>query len=419
MLDRVGVRDAEQVVDERARAGAARGDPDAHVPYVVHDLGDGEEVRGEAVVGDDVQLVVHPLPVLPAARHPVVAAPHHARRRPGGERPLGGAPAGTDQVRFGEVDGAHAEVVLGVDQALGGRGPGLLQQTVGGVAPETRGLDDPLGGVPHGTGVLEPGLTGVQFLAGADRDQAAGGVQDVGDLALAGVGVADGVGEHRPDALLGGEAHGAGGQPQGAGAGALAAVPDGLQAQGVAVDLPPGGEEPGRAVGAARGEGAADVGVGAEQDGQPVGVVVGPGQQRAALGRVGGGDQAAQVGPAAGAVAGEEGHPCGRLVDEGAAAHGDAAPVPAYGGVRAAGFRLGGRDRQLRAEQGADARLRAGLGEADRAREGVAVGEGEGVHAPLEGALGQPLRMGGAVTGGETGDGVQVRETRHHAPPDS
>ncbi|MGX1253684.1 hypothetical protein RKD48_006195 [Streptomyces ambofaciens] len=267
---------------------------------------------------------------------------------------------------------------------------------------------------------LSQGLAGVQFLGGVDRDQAAGGVQDVGDLALAGVGVADGVGEHRPHALLGGEAHGAGGQPQGAGTGALAAVPDGLQAQGVAVDLPPGGEEPRRAVGAPGGEGAADVGVGAEQDGQAVGVVVGPGQQRGALGRVGGGDQAAQVGPAAGAVAGEEGHPRGRLVDEGAAAHRDAAPVPAYGGLRAVavgGCGPGGRDRQLRAEQGADARLRAGLGEADRAREGVAVGEGEGVHAPLDGALGQPLRVGGAVAGGEPGDGVQMRETRHtHLP---
>ncbi len=419
VLDRVGVGDAEQVVDERARAGAARGDPDAHVPHVVHDLGDGEEVRGEPVVGDDVQLVVHPLPVLPPSRAPVVAAPHHARRRPGGERPLGGAPAGADEVRFGEVDGAHAEVVLGVDQARGGRGLRLLQQAVGGLAPEARGLDDPLGGVPHGTGVLEPGLTGVQFPGGVDRDQAAGGVQDVGDLALAGVGVADGVGEHRPDALLGGEADGAGGQPQGAGAGALAAVPDGLQAQGVAVDLPPGGEEPGRAVGAAGGEGAADVGAGAEQDGQAVGVVVGPGQQRRALRRVGGGDQAAQVGPAAGAVAGEEGHPRGRLVDEGAAAYGGAAPVPAHGGVGAFRPGLGGVHRQLRAEQRTDARLRTGLGEADRAREGVAVGEGEGVHAPFDGALGQVLRVGGAVAGGEPGDGVQMRETRHHAPPDS
>ncbi|CAM5452453.1 hypothetical protein SFUMM280S_04928 [Streptomyces fumanus] len=276
---------------------------------------------------------------------------------------------------------------------------------------------DPLGGPGHGGGVLQPRLAGVPFPGDAERDQAAGGVQHVGDRALAGVGVPDGVGQHRPDALLGGEAHGTGGQPQGAGAGAGPAVPDGLQPQGVAVHLPPGREEPRRAVGAAGGEGAADLGVGAEQHGQAVGVVVGPGQQGGAGVAVGGGDQPAQVGPAPGAVPGEEGDALGRLVDEGAAAHGGAAPVPAYGGVGAAGAGLGGGHRQVRAEQRADALLRARLGEADRAREGVAVGEGEGVQAPLGGALGQPLRVRGAVAQGEPGDGVQMRESRHtHLP---
>ncbi|CAM5231556.1 hypothetical protein SALBM217S_04590 [Streptomyces griseoloalbus] len=157
-----------------------RGDPDAHVPHVVDDLGDGEEVGGEAVVGDDVQLVVHPLPVLPAA---VVAAQHHARRRAGGQRPLGGAAAGADQVRLGEVDAAHAEVVLGVDQALGGRGLRLVEQPQGGLAAESRGLHDPLGRLPHGALVLQPGLAGVQPFGRVDRDQPAGGVQHVGDRA--------------------------------------------------------------------------------------------------------------------------------------------------------------------------------------------------------------------------------------------
>src|SRR5690606_4938421 len=103
--------------------------PDAEVPHVVDDLGDGQEVGGEPVVGDDVQLVVHPLPVVPASG---VAAQHHARRRPGGQGPLGGAAAGADEVRLGEVDASHAEVVVGVDQALGGRGLCLLQEPAGG-----------------------------------------------------------------------------------------------------------------------------------------------------------------------------------------------------------------------------------------------------------------------------------------------
>lgn len=211
VLNRIRVRDAQKMVHQRTRARAASGDPNPHPPYVVHHLSDRQEVGGEAVVGDDVQLPVHPLPV---GALPGVAVRHHPGRRPRRQRPLGGAAAGADEVRLGEVDGAHAEVVLGVDQALGGRRPRLLQQAVCGVAPVADGLDDPLGCVQHGARVLEPGLPGVQFLPRVDGDQTAGRVQDVGDRAEAGVGVAHGIAEHRPDPLLGGEAHGAGGQPQ-------------------------------------------------------------------------------------------------------------------------------------------------------------------------------------------------------------
>jgi hypothetical protein len=282
VLDRVGVRDAEEMVDEGARTGAPRDDPDAHLPYVVDHLRHREEVGREAVVGDDVQFLVHPLPV---GAPGVVAAQHHARRRPGCECVLGGAVPGTHEVRLGEVDGTDAEVVLGVDQALGGGVLGLLQQTVRGVAAVAGGLDDPLGDLEHGLLVLEPGRSGVQLLGGVDGDEAAGGVRDAGDRAEPRVGVPYGVAEHGADALLDGEAEGTGGQAQRAGSGARAAVPYGLQAQGVAVDLPPGREEPGRAVRPPRGEGAAHVGGGTEQNGQTVGVVVGPGQQRGALGR--------------------------------------------------------------------------------------------------------------------------------------
>jgi hypothetical protein len=80
-------------------------------------------------------------------------------------------------------------------------------------------------------------------------------------------------------------------------------------------------------------------------------------------------------------------------------------PHPPYG--------LGSLHRELCPEQRPDTRLRAGLGEPDRAREGVPVGEREGVHALLTGALGQPLRVRGAVSQGEPGDSVQMRETWH------
>ncbi len=186
-------------------------------------------------------------------------------------------------MRLGEVDGPDAEVVLGVDETLGGGGLGLFEQAVRGVPAVARGLDDPLGGAQHGVRVLEPGLAGVQLLGGVDGDEPTGGVQDVGDRAHAGVGVPDGVAEHRADALLGGEADGTGGQAQRAGSGALAAVPHGFEAQRVAVDLPPGREQPRGPVGAPGGERAADVGGGAEQYGQALGVVVGPGEQRLPL----------------------------------------------------------------------------------------------------------------------------------------
>src|SRR5436190_7777925 len=57
MLERVDVGDTEQVVDEAACAGAARGAADAHVADEVGDVGDGEEVRRVAELLDEVELV--------------------------------------------------------------------------------------------------------------------------------------------------------------------------------------------------------------------------------------------------------------------------------------------------------------------------------------------------------------------------
>lgn len=70
-------------------------------------------------------------------------------------------------------------------------------------------------------------------------------------------------------------------------------------------------------------------------------------------------------------------------------------------------------DREVDPEQWTHPLGGAGLGEADRAREGVPVGEGERVHAPLGGALGEALRVRGPVPQGEPGNGVQMREARH------
>lgn len=296
MRDGVGVGDAEQVVDEEAGAGAPGGHPDPHLPYVVYDLGDRQEVRGEAVVGDDVELVVHPVPVRGVVR---VAAQHHARRGAGGEDPLGAAAGGADEPGFGEVHGADAEVVLGVHGAGLGRTPGLREQAPGVGGTQAGRPGDPVGGLGHGGGSLEPALAGVEGAPGIDGNQAAGRVEDVGDRALARVGVADGVREHGRDALLGGEADGTGGQPERARPGAGAAVVDGLQAQGVAVDLAPGREQPGGPVGAARGERPPHLGARPEQGEDALPAQGAPGHQRDLGGpRVGGGDHPAQLGPA-------------------------------------------------------------------------------------------------------------------------
>lgn len=164
------------------------------------------------MVTDDVQLVVHPLPVVAPA---VVAAQHHAGGGAGGQHPLGGAAARADEVRLGEVDGAEAEVALGVDDAGVGGAPGLREQPRSGIAAESGGGSDPLGGLPHRTVVLEPALTAVERgAARIDGDEPAGRVEHVGDRALPGVGIPDGIGQHGPYPLFGSEADGTGGEPQ-------------------------------------------------------------------------------------------------------------------------------------------------------------------------------------------------------------
>lgn len=285
------------------------------------------------MVGDDVELLVHPLPVRAVAR---VAAHHHARRGPGGEDPLGAAAGRADEPGLGEVDGTHAEVVLGVHGTGLGGAPGLREQAPGVGGAQAGRLRDPVGGLGHGGRSLEPALAAVERVrrvARVDGDQPAGRVEDVGDRALAGVGVADGVGQHGRHTLLGGEADGTGGQPERAGPGTGAAVVDGLQAQGVAVDLPPRREQPGGPIGAARGEGPPHLGAGPEQDEDALPAQGLPGHQRN-LGapRVGGGDHPAQLGPAGGPVPCQEDGARGGLVDEGPALDGGAPPVRGLAG---------------------------------------------------------------------------------------
>ncbi|ELS52115.1 putative DNA polymerase III, alpha chain [Streptomyces viridochromogenes Tue57] len=124
-------------------------------------------------------------------------------------------------------------------------------------------------------------------------------------------------------------------------------------------------------------------------------------------------NDSAQITPPPSPIPGKEGHPRGRLIDKSPSPHRD--PTPPHGLLRPRQpERLHG---QLHPEQGTHPRRRAGLGEPNRTSERVTVGESQGVHAPLGGALGQPLRVRGPVAQGEPGGGVQMRETRHtHLP---
>jgi hypothetical protein len=57
VLDRIGRGDEQAVVDHGPGAGATRGDPDSHRPYIRHDLGHGQEIALEAQAADHVELV--------------------------------------------------------------------------------------------------------------------------------------------------------------------------------------------------------------------------------------------------------------------------------------------------------------------------------------------------------------------------
>ena len=73
VAQRVDAGDAEQVVDQAAGARPPGRGADAEVADHAADVGDGEEVGGEAEAADDLQLVVEPLPD-PLPRSVAVAA---------------------------------------------------------------------------------------------------------------------------------------------------------------------------------------------------------------------------------------------------------------------------------------------------------------------------------------------------------
>ncbi len=264
-------------------------------------------------------------------------------------------------------------------------------------------------------------------MAQVEGDEAPGGVQDVDGRGVAAVGVADGVGQDGGQPLLDGQAEQAGGVGGGELVAVGTAVGGDLDEEVLAPDhLPPPAHDVAGDVRSPAPQRPAELGGRSEQDEQsPVAGVLGDEVQRghrpAALpAQVGGADQPAQRGPAS-LVLSEQGDPRVTQVHGASAAGGGTSvgtgarvsgPAPGAGGAAGAGPSrqrtgaglgeqpgvLRGRlDREVDPEHGPDTNGLAGDHELHGAVHPVPVGQREGVHAVVERAPDQRVRVGGAV----------------------
>ncbi len=353
-----------------------------------------------------------------------------------------GQPTG-DQVRFGQVNLADAEVFAGVEPASSGHPGGFAQEVGGGVQAGTgctgHGVSDP----DHGRGVgEEPGSGGAVQVPLVQRDQAANRVQNVdGDRTVA-ASVTNRVGQHRGDAGLPGQAEHPGGV-SGAGRGMTGpAVADDLyddrsqRQQAVPLREDSLGE-----VVAMRQYRPAELGVRSEQDRQLARICGTPPGSHRVLGNVcrarhrgatfttgmGSGDQPAQCGPSVVARIGcRAGSPVRQHGDPGQPAIGHRTPTD-RGGARQAGRRCDRRvgpagqpgdqpgrfDRQVYPEDRAEAGPGSGSHEFHRPVQPVPVGQSQGVHSRIGRLLDQVGRAGRPVAQGIPRGHVQVRELLH------
>jgi hypothetical protein len=328
MLERVDVGDADQVVDQAARSGAADRAADAAGPDQGSHVGHGEEVPGEPGAGDDVELtgqtlggfVVTPRPGTGAGQATAV----HSLLAPPAK--LGEFAAAGD---LGQVQKAKAQVVPGVEGAAVGQLRGGGEQMVGGVVtmagtavrdgggagigagapglaggPRRAGVRaraaDPCRDAGHLLAVLEIGLRVVPGqVAAAERGELAGRVEHLRHRVIGGIEVAGRVGQHGGQAGLAGQPQHPGGVPGAAGAEVVHDLDHHLG------PVPPAGQGGLRGPGVPGGDRAPDVAGRAEQHDQPVGVLgdqIWGDRGDAPLPRpVRGADQVAKRRPAAGA----------------------------------------------------------------------------------------------------------------------
>ena len=322
------------------------------------------------------------------------------------------------------MDGADAEVEPRVEGTAVGDLSGTGKQPP--AEPFVAGRDgDLLGEVGHLLAGLQVAL-GVDpvDVPGVEDDQPPGRVEHVGHRGIGVVEVADRVGQHRADAVLVGEP----GHPRRHRQRVGAAVVDDFDQHVVGRDQPPPGRQQlGGEVDPAGGDRPPHLGVGPEQHEEPLGVLAhqcGGADRLASLTpQVGGADQPAQRTPAR-LVLREQGHPRMTGVDERPAVRraGPLATRPPLASARTRASDRCGLDRQVDAEDWPHARGHAGLHELHGAVDPVAVGQGQGVHAVVDGSLHQRRWVGRAEPHGVTRGDVKMDKGVGHEdaalPPD-
>ncbi len=405
VLERVDVGDAQQVVDEAARAGSAGLVAHPHVAHERADVGDREEVGGEAEARDGRELGAH------AREH---ALPHRLVDVP---EPLGGPGLGLPPERLVRVsrdadDGLlrqlrlpPGEVGVRIQPAAVGELLGGAQQRLARPAVERRRARDlPRDPLHLGRG-LQPRLPVGLRAEGPERPERAGRVEHVARERVVGLEVADGVGEHRGDAVGVGELEHAGGVAEARGLAGLCEVADHLDDHRAGQQPRPLGQVAGCERVVARRDGAADVRVGPEHDRAHRTVLAEeergrPGARDAGLRAPGGAPRRAA--PVARADEPAERRPA--LAARAAVReHRDPARVLA-------------REPELRADHGGDAGGEGAADVADGAVEPVAVGDRRGRRALGRDPVDERLGRRGAEVGGEGGRDVQVGEAHARLP---
>ena len=266
VADRVDTADAEEVVDEAARARPPGRDPHAAGPDEVGDLGDGEEVGRVAEGRDDAELLVEAveddLPLgLP---HLGVSPPDGGSAALREDHHRVGARCDVEDLGLGEVDGPDAEVVSSLLGALLRDERGHRDEPVG--AGPVAGGDLERGRVHRGGAREVAGVGDPVEVAGVEDDEPPGGVEEVDGAHLLGLGVAHRRGEHGGDAGGVGESEQAPRVRAGPGGAVGAPVQDDLDGETVTGQQRlPGREEVAGPVPTSDEGGTADVGVGTEE----------------------------------------------------------------------------------------------------------------------------------------------------------